>query len=580
MPAACRPAPDATSPGNEKRRKIEQSPYPPPHAYPYAPPMTGSPKQGGAPHAPPGSPYYPHPDPYSYMPPPGHHYGPPPPHPQAGGFPPRPHLPPRFNHHQQYDSSYMAGPPQKQPASPGEAHNGAYPSPNTVTTMDSRSPEGSRNDLGNFEERVSNNNGNPPPPPSYSPASAPNMPPPYMPPPMGYHPSYPPPHYAHHAHHQYHSPHAPTGWACDYCNSKFNNWEECSAHEETCAAKSYYDGRNSHKNAKGRKMKLASFPTDFYMDHNAEYAVNDDRETYLLTTQNDKDSLSDRQCFVRSHFVEVFVADKSDMAARHSRGAQKLNENQIGLRCAYCVKLKPRDRSERAICYPSSISRIYQTVADMQRFHFESCVAIPPKVVAEYKSLKTTRPRGVGSPQGYWDKSAREIGLVDSPNGIKIGEEEGMETMVKQRKGATGLLETMESAPPAMESAPPVSEFPTQQPMNGYALPPAELPPVLASPGNDQDQGEQVTQASPGAPAAPDSLPVVSSPGTPGTEEAPSTPVITQAQEVKAPVPETREADANMLLMLKQTPESPTEDTEGGEGGESADLAVTNTVPV
>eukprot|EP00986_Skeletonema_menzelii_P013929 scaffold8631_cov145-Skeletonema_menzelii.AAC.4 len=553
MPAAaCRPAPEAASPGNEKRRKIEQSPYPPPHAYPYAPPMTGSPKQGSTA---PGSPYYPHPDPYAYMPPPGHHYGPPPPHPQAGGYPPRPHLPPRFNHHQQYDPSYVAGPPQKQPPSPGESQsqNGAYPSPNTVTTMDSRSPEGSRNDVGNFEERVSN--GNPPPPPSYSPASAPNMPP-YMPPPMGYHPGYPPPH--HYAHHLYHSPHAPNGWACDYCNSKFNNWEECSAHEETCAAKSYYDGRNSHKNAKGRKMKLASFPTDFYMDHNAEYAVNDDRETYLLTTEKDKDSLSDRQCYVRSHFVEVFIANKADMAARHSRGAQKLNEDQIGLRCAYCVKLKPRDRAERAICYPSSISRIYQTVADMQRFHFESCVAIPPKVLAEYKSLKTTRPRGVGSPQGYWDKSAREIGLVDSTTGIKIGEEDAMK---KQRKGTTGVLETME--------APPVGEFPTK-PMTECALPPAELPP-LASPGNDQDEGEEVTQTSPGAPATSVSLPLVSSPGTPGTEEADS-----EAKEVRGPVQATREADATMLLMLKQT-QSPTEDADDAE---DADIAVTDTVPV
>ena len=94
-------------------------------------------------------------------------------------------------------------------------------------------------------------------------------------------------------------------------------------------------------------MRLASFPTDFYMDHNAEYAVNDDRETYLLTTDKDKDSLSDRQCYVRSHFVEVFVANNADMTARHSRGAQKLNEDQIGLRCAYCVKLKPRDRAKK-----------------------------------------------------------------------------------------------------------------------------------------------------------------------------------------------------------------------------------------
>ena len=36
-----------------------------------------------------------------------------------------------------------------------------------------------------------------------------------------------------------------------------------------------------------------------------------------------------------------------------------------------------------------------------------------------YKELKTTRPRGVGSPQAYWISSAREIGLIDSESGIR-----------------------------------------------------------------------------------------------------------------------------------------------------------------
>jgi hypothetical protein len=56
----------------------------------------------------------------------------------------------------------------------------------------------------------------------------------------------------------------------------------------------------------------------------------------------------------------------------------------------------------------------------MQRFHFENCNAIPPQVLRVYKSLKTTRPRGVGSPQSYWDKSARELGLIDSDCGIAV----------------------------------------------------------------------------------------------------------------------------------------------------------------
>lgn len=144
----------------------------------------------------------------------------------------------------------------------------------------------------------------------------------------------------------------------------------------------------------------------------------------LLAMPTDSDSLSDRQCYVRAEMCEIFAATEKDVAARHSKGAQKLVVGQVGIRCIHCAHLRPRDRAERAVCYPSSISRIYQTVADMQRFHFEQCSCIPKRVQDIYKSLKTTRPRGVGSPQAYWVQSAKSMGLVDTgAAGIKFDTE-------------------------------------------------------------------------------------------------------------------------------------------------------------
>lgn len=143
----------------------------------------------------------------------------------------------------------------------------------------------------------------------------------------------------------------------------------------------------------------------------------------LLAMPTDSDSLSDRQCYVRSEMVEIFAATNKDVAARHSKGAQKLVEGQVGIRCVHCSHLRPRDRAERAVCYPSSISRIYQTVADMQRFHFEQCREIPAEIRKIYKSLKTTRPRGVGSPQTYWVQSAKLLDLVDTEQGIRFAGE-------------------------------------------------------------------------------------------------------------------------------------------------------------
>jgi len=57
----------------------------------------------------------------------------------------------------------------------------------------------------------------------------------------------------------------------------------------------------------------------------------------------------------------------------------------------------------------------------MQRFHFEQCREIPMKIRKIYKSLKTTRPRGVGSPQTYWIESAKLLDLVDTEKGIQLG---------------------------------------------------------------------------------------------------------------------------------------------------------------
>eukprot|EP00984_Skeletonema_dohrnii_P010476 scaffold4074_cov85-Skeletonema_dohrnii-CCMP3373.AAC.5 len=182
---------------------------------------------------------------------------------------------------------------------------------------------------------------------------------------------------------------------------------------------------------------------------NHRLGYNTDRPTYLFSLPTtDSQSLSDRQCYIRSTFIELFLATAEDVSSRPAKGSQRIHLNQVGIRCAYCVdnnkdaKQKllqelQHPRVERAVCFPQSISRIYQTVADMQRRHFEKCARIPVQVMGTYKSLKSTRPRGKGKPQGYWESSAREIGLVDSDMGIRVvkdGEGRMVERFLLQRK--------------------------------------------------------------------------------------------------------------------------------------------------
>lgn len=231
-------------------------------------------------------------------------------------------------------------------------------------------------------------------------------------------------------------------------------------------------------------------------NNNNQPPINTDRPTYTFSIPTqDTQSLSNRQCYIRTHLIELFIANEEDVQSRPTKGKQKIYCGQVGIRCAYCVgagtgndndgnndngsdggddtsyhphdwtlnKAKieapiagdnttsrqrqppppPPPRAERAICYPQSISRIYQTVADMQRRHFEKCPYIPVVVMGTYKSLKSTRPRGENNPAHYWESSAREIGLIDSGGEEKVGIKGivvDMERFSLQRKNVESLV--------------------------------------------------------------------------------------------------------------------------------------------
>jgi len=208
-------------------------------------------------------------------------------------------------------------------------------------------------------------------------------------------------------------------------------------HEQNYYRQGYYDRREEASYQHHHDSQYYGGPPQGH-PHYAPYHHHQHQHPYqkrlLLAMASDKDSLSDRQCYVRAEMVEIFAATEKDVSARHSKGAQKLIQGQVGIRCVHCSHLRPRDRAERAVCYPSSISRIYQTVADMQRFHFEQCREIPDHVRQIYKKLKTTRPRGVGSPQTYWVSSAKTMGLVDTGSGIRFDNDLAKEQFRQQQQ--------------------------------------------------------------------------------------------------------------------------------------------------
>lgn len=140
-----------------------------------------------------------------------------------------------------------------------------------------------------------------------------------------------------------------------------------------------------------------------------------------LALAEDKMALSPLRCFLRSQ-VCAFSATAEDIAVR-APTTFSITVGQVGIGCIHCVNQPSKLRSNRAVCFPFSIARIYQSVADIQRFHFGECKMLPPEVKEKFLSLQRASSKGSKglATRQYWVTSARKLGLVDTPQGIRFG---------------------------------------------------------------------------------------------------------------------------------------------------------------
>jgi hypothetical protein len=140
-----------------------------------------------------------------------------------------------------------------------------------------------------------------------------------------------------------------------------------------------------------------------------------------LALPEDKASLSPLRCFLREQ-VCAFSATEEDIAVR-APTTFSITTGQVGIGCIHCLKQPPKLRSNRAVCFPFSIGRIYQSVADIQRFHFTECKMLPPDIKEKFNELQSASSKGSKglATRTYWVTSAKKIGLVDTQRGIRFG---------------------------------------------------------------------------------------------------------------------------------------------------------------
>jgi hypothetical protein len=146
--------------------------------------------------------------------------------------------------------------------------------------------------------------------------------------------------------------------------------------------------------------------------------------TYLSQPE-DRISLSETLCTIREN-IEVFIANKADVEAPAPGRKHPVAVGQVGLRCIHCRHTtKSSDRVKRAVCYPSSIRRIYRTVIDMKLDHFQHCRFVPQALKDRLEELKAINTRSTGTTMQYFVKAAKKMGMIDAPAGVRMEKSSG-----------------------------------------------------------------------------------------------------------------------------------------------------------
>jgi hypothetical protein len=140
----------------------------------------------------------------------------------------------------------------------------------------------------------------------------------------------------------------------------------------------------------------------------------------LLALQEDRISLSETLCIVREN-IEVFTATVEDVEAPAPGRKHAVTVGQVGLRCIHCRHTtRSSERVKRAVCYPSSIKRIYRTVIDMKLDHFLHCKFVPQSLKDTLTALKANNTRSTGTTMQYFIRAATQLGMIDASAGVRL----------------------------------------------------------------------------------------------------------------------------------------------------------------
>jgi hypothetical protein len=251
--------------------------------------------------------------------------------------------------------------------------------------------------------------------------------------------------------------------------SREMSWDDRDPRHRTYEPHSYpYYNRSPELHHKGNPAgppEVMASMTSFKVDESMEESPPSYHGTLTLLAQpEDKISLSETLCTIREN-IEVFTATKTDVEAPAPGRKHPVSVGQVGLRCIHCRHTtKSSDRVKRAVCYPSSIKRIYRTVIDMKLDHFAHCRFVPKSLKSRLEELKAINTRSTGTTMQYFVRAAAKMGMVDGTSGVRLAEADSNVQPKCSPPPAVEIPRALKLSPGSSPNSPPIKalDFPTE----------------------------------------------------------------------------------------------------------------------
>ncbi|GAX13789.1 hypothetical protein FisN_30Lh083 [Fistulifera solaris] len=226
-------------------------------------------------------------------------------------------------------------------------------------------------------------------------------------------------------------PPSPSPWVCDFCNvAAFPTFQAACAHEQGCRARLAHEARKtagpwnspmspySDQRIQHPVMRN-SFVSPQSPGHQSLPVVGHWFQGSLSLAMKDRDAdwLSPLCCFIRERCVEAFaVASATEEVSHDVSKSGRLATYQVGIRCRFC---KTQPEVKTAVTYPATLADIFDCVQRWHYFHVDQCCEIPDDVKTKLKEFQTENSWSPSS-RHYWADSAKALGLVETPEGVRF----------------------------------------------------------------------------------------------------------------------------------------------------------------